>query len=97
MFNGQRDDAILVSKVFGNPVENRVTRLLIDTTGRDIQEVWINGSRQDDELLHKAIGKHDGRRIVRLSVPRISNPYVSVKIRLGGNAIIHGIFFESER
>jgi len=99
LFEGGPNGGYLTTKLFGGFDETKQYRVLLDVEGESRPTVSINGVRQDDVVAHSEAFPvtSTGRRIIRLPVPRLMNPYFLMTIATSGDLTVHGYVVEACR
>ena len=92
MFAGRRAGGTLTTKHFGNRWLGKAIRVNLDFEGDTIPTVWVNGNRQSDVLGHvdDSSTQYRGRRVVRVSVPRLNNQYLYLTLEMTGDCKVYG-------
>lgn len=98
MFAGARGGGRIKSKHFGNTLQYKAVRVNLDFEGDTIPELWINGNLHSDDTGHYDESAYTdtelGRRVIRVSVPRLNNHYVEMELRLSGDLSLYGYWVE---
>ena len=92
MFAGRYAGGRLSTKHFGNRWLGKAIRVVLDFEGDTIPTVWVNGNRQSDVLGHvdDSSTQYRGRRVVRVSVPRLNNQFLYLTLEMTGDCKVYG-------
>jgi hypothetical protein len=100
LFAGARAGGRLKSKQFKtNFGQSRSVRLELDIVGSTVPAVWVNGNRQSDSDWHDDTSRvtETGRRIERISIPRLNNQYVEIELETTGDVTVYGYTLEEAK
>jgi hypothetical protein len=99
LFSGAPVGGYLTTKTFGGLDESRSYRVILDVEGESLPTVSINGVRQSDIGAHQetAPNGYTTRRLIRLPIPRLSNPFFTMTIATSGDLTVYGYWVEVER
>lgn len=92
LFAGRHAGGRLSTKHFGNRWLGKAIRVNLDFEGDTIPTVWVNGNRQSDVLGHvdDSSTQYRGRRVVRVSVPRLNNQFLYLTLEMTGDCKVYG-------
>ena len=100
LFAGVRRGGRLRSKQYGNNMQMKSVRAVIDMEGETVPTLWVNGNRQSDTDGHDEETRHGEfgvRKLARISIPRLNNQYVELMWEVTGDVDVHGYWIEVAR
>ena len=96
LFTGRRAGGKLSTKHYGDGIQAKAIKAVLDIEGDTVPTVWLNGNQQSDYIGHGDESPTTARlrRRVWVSLPRYNNQYVYLTLETTGDLKVYGIEFE---